>query len=108
LPKPAFELTAKKLDPKAATASTKKVGAKASPNKTTTTISRSPAVAKKSIAAEKPVTDKKRVAPIAARRRIEHKKTPSRSSALPAKSAGHTGGRKPSPAIAKTNSEPSD
>ena len=31
LPKPAFELTAKKLDPKAVTAATKKVGAKAKP-----------------------------------------------------------------------------
>ncbi|MGA9509195.1 MAG: FtsQ-type POTRA domain-containing protein [Candidatus Sulfotelmatobacter sp.] len=111
VPKPAFELTAKKLDPKPVTASTRKVGAKAYPSKTTT-ISPNP-VAKKSIAAYKPITDKfskKRVAPVAARRKMEHKRTPSRSSSVTAKPAGHTGGVKPSPAIAKTqtNSAPSD
>ncbi|MGB8580501.1 MAG: FtsQ-type POTRA domain-containing protein [Candidatus Sulfotelmatobacter sp.] len=117
VPKPAFELTAKKLDPKAAilstkTASTKKVGAKASSNKIAA-IAPNPTAARTSIAAAKPVTDKpskKRAMPIAARRKLERKKTASRSSAVTAKSAGHTGGRKPSPAIAKTqtNSEPSD
>ncbi|MGC2367844.1 MAG: FtsQ-type POTRA domain-containing protein [Candidatus Sulfotelmatobacter sp.] len=112
LPKPAFELTAKKLDPKAVTAPTKKVGAKASPSRTTTILPNS-TVTKKSIVAAKPVTDKpskKRATPVAARRKAEHKKTSSRSSSIAAKSAGHTGGRKPSPAIAKsqTNSEPSD
>jgi cell division protein FtsQ len=111
LPKPAFELTAKKLDPKAATASTRKVNAKANPSKITAILP-TPSVAKKSIAAEKPVTDKlskKRATPVASRRKIEHRKTPSRA-VTTAKSAGHTGGRKPSPAIAKTqtNSEPSD
>ncbi|MFZ0295870.1 MAG: FtsQ-type POTRA domain-containing protein [Candidatus Sulfotelmatobacter sp.] len=112
LPKPAFELTAKKLDPKAATASTRKVGAKANPTKTTT-IAPNSTLAKKSIAAEKTVTEKlskRRVTPVAARRKIEHKKTSSRSSSVTAKPSGHTGGRKPSPAIAKTqtNPEPSD
>ena len=112
VPKPAFELTAKKLDPKAASVSTRKVGAKANPSKTAT-ISPSPTVAKKSTLAEKPASDKlsrKRATPVTARRKIEHKKTSSRSSAVTAKPAGHTGGRKPSPAIAKsqTNPEPSD
>ena len=112
LPKPAFELTAKKLDPKAATSSTKKVGAKANPSKATTILP-NPTVTRKSIVAAKPVTDKlskKRATPVAARRKAEHKKTSSRSSSITAKTAGHTGGRKPSPAIAKTQttSEPSD
>ena len=112
LPKPAFELTAKKLDPKAATASTRKAGIKANPSKPTT-ITPNSTGAKKSIAPAKPVTDKlskKRATPVATRRKIEHKKTPSRSSAVTAKPAGHTGVRKPSPGIAKsqTNSEPSD
>src|ERR1700734_122485 len=57
LPKPAFELTAKKLDPKAATASARRVGAKAGSNKIAT-ISPNSTVAKKSIAAESPGTDK--------------------------------------------------
>jgi cell division protein FtsQ len=108
VPKPAFELTAKKLDSKAATASTRKVGAKASSAKTMT-LSPNPTVAKKSILVEKPASDKlsrKRATPVAARRKIEHKKASSRSSAVTARPAGHTGGRKPSPAIAKTQTNP--
>jgi cell division protein FtsQ len=113
LPKPAFELTAKKLDPKTATASTKKVSSKANSNKTTTISPNSNTVAKKSVAAEKPATDKlsrKRAAAVVARRKIERKKIPVRSSGVISKSAGHTGGQKPSPGIAKsqTNPQPSD
>ena len=112
LPKPAFELTAKKLEGKTAPASTKTVASKTSPNRTSTSSSNSTTVAKKSIAAGKPVTDKparKRVAAVAAHRKIEHKKTPNRNSVVTPKSAGHTSGQKPSPAIARqTDPEPSD
>jgi cell division protein FtsQ len=123
VPKPAFELTAKKLEPKTATASTKTVASKTvasktvasktSPNKTSTSSPSSATAVKKPIAAGKPVTDKparKRVAAVAAHRKIEHKKTPNRNSVVTPKSAGHTGGQKPSPAIARsqTNPEPSD
>jgi cell division protein FtsQ len=109
VPKPAFELMPKKLDPKPA-ASTKKVANQPKANKPTTVAANS--AGEKNVApANKSLTSKhakKWNAP--ASRTVERKKAPIRSSGAIAKSSGHAGGQKPSPAIAKTQAsqEPSD
>src|SRR5580700_8773424 len=111
VPKPAFELTEKKLDPKAA-AGAKKPAAKTKAKKTAakgkaSTGPKKPATAGKSVAAK---GAKPRAVPVAARRIAERKKVPVHGSSARAKVASHTGGQKPSPAIAKTQAsqEPSD
>jgi len=112
VPKPAFELTAKKLDPKSAGGS-KKAANKPTLNKVA--VKRpSPMAGKKAQPVEKTGTSaaaRKRPATVAAKRRAaEHKKSPPRSGDAMAKSPTHAGGQKPSPAIAKTqgSQEPSD
>jgi cell division protein FtsQ len=110
VPKPAFELTAKKLDAKPAAASPKKIGNKAKANKSTTLQPNTSAGEKKAASAEKTGAgkgEKQRVAPVAARRANERKKIPVHATAKP---ASHPGGQKPSPAIAKSqaSAEPSD
>jgi cell division protein FtsQ len=112
VPKPAFELMPKKLDSKLAPAFTKKVANQSKGNKSAT-VAANIAVEKKVAPANKSLTNtraKKWNAPGVARRTVERKKVPSRSSAATARSAGYTGGKKPSPAIAKTQAsqEPSD
>jgi len=108
VPKPAFELTAKKLDSKPAAGPAKKVG-KAKPSKTANA-----SVAEKKVAAvEKPVaaqSAKKHAGAMAVHHAVVRKKVPARNASATAKSASHSGGQKPSPAIAKTqaSSEPSD
>ena len=113
VPKPAFELTAKKPDTKLGAGSSKKVAIKAKANKSATIPANQTAGEKKRTSAEKPVAAKgakPRAVPVAARRTSERKKVPVHASSARAKVASHTGGKKPSPAIAKTQAsqEPSD
>ncbi len=114
VPKPAFELTPKKLEVKPAATSPNKASAKPV-GKTALTPAKTTAPVKKAAVVEKSGTGKvakKRLVATAAhpaRRAVEHKKPPART-AGPAKSPSHSGGQKPSPAIAKTQAsqEPSD
>src|SRR5271165_957941 len=112
VPKPAFELTAKKLDPKA-TSGTKKPSYKPKVNKVSVKSASSTAE-KKTPPTEKAAASeaaRKRAVMVAAKRRAaEHKKLVARSADAAAKTPIHTGGQKPSPAIAKTQTsqEPSD
>jgi cell division protein FtsQ len=114
VPKPAFELTAKKPDTKLGAGSTKKVAIKAKANKSAAIPANQTASEKKKMASsEKPVAAKgakPRAVPVAARRTSERKKVPAHGSSARAKVASHAGGQKPSPAIAKTQAsqEPSD
>jgi cell division protein FtsQ len=113
VPKPAFELTAKKPDTKLGAGSSKKVAIKAKANKSVTIPANQTAGEKKRASAEKPVAAKgvkPRAVPVAARRTSERKKAPVHATSARAKVASHTGGQKPSPAIAKTQAsqEPSD
>ncbi|MGA7401485.1 MAG: hypothetical protein WBW38_15790, partial [Candidatus Sulfotelmatobacter sp.] len=112
VPKPAFELTPKKLDPKAAAGGTKRPGYKPKVSRVSVKSASSTAE-KKTQPTEKPASEaaRKRAAMVAAKRRAaEHKKLVARSGDATAKASIHTGGQKPSPAIAKTQAsqEPSD
>ena len=108
VPKPAFELTAKKLDPKPVAGTTKKVVIKPKLNKTAaapnTIVGKT-----KTLAAEKTTAgkvEKKRSAQATAHRASQGRKTPAHAVGKP---ASHPGGQKPSPAIAKSqaSAEPS-
>ncbi|MGA3348213.1 MAG: FtsQ-type POTRA domain-containing protein [Candidatus Sulfotelmatobacter sp.] len=108
IPKPAFELTQKKLDSTSSSESAaKKIPGKAKVTKTSATPTKAiVADPKKLTAGDKTKKAKKQVA-------VKHpvaKKHPALSSGGVAKVTSHTGGQKPSPAIAKTRSsqEPSD
>ena len=109
VPKPAFELTAKKLEPKPAAGSAKKIGVKAKPNKaaaapnTVSSEKKTPAAGKTTAGK----VEKRRSTQVAMHRASERKKTPAHAAAKP---ANHSGGQKPSPAIAKSqaSAEPSD
>jgi cell division protein FtsQ len=113
LPKPAFELTPKKLDPKLVAGGTKKPGNKPKVNKVAAkranlTTEKKARPTEKTVASE---AARKRAATVVAKRRAaQHKKLVARSSEATAKSPSHAGGQKPSPAIAKTQAsqEPSD
>jgi cell division protein FtsQ len=113
VPKPAFELTPKKLELKSAAGSPNKASAKPV-GKSAVTPAKTTAPAKKT-AAEKTGTGKAaKKRPVAtaahpAHRAIERKKPPVRTAGA-RKSPTHGGGQKPSPAIAKTQAsqEPSD
>jgi cell division protein FtsQ len=110
IPKPAFELTPKKLDPKTAVAGTKKAGSKTKANLTAKSANAS-AGGKKAVPPEKTAlsqTVKKPAGHMTAARPARGKQSPSRSSG--ATKLVHSGGQKPSPAIAKTQAsqEPSD
>ena len=113
VPKPAFELTPKKLDPKAAASGTKKPGYKPKVSRVSVKSASSTAE-KKTLPTEKAAASeaaRKRAAIVAAKRRAaEHKKLVARSADAAAKAPIHTGGQKPSPAIAKTQAsqEPRD
>jgi cell division protein FtsQ len=112
VPKPAFELMPKKPDPKLAAASTKKVASQPKANKSAT-VAANVAGEKKVAPANKSLMSthaKKGNASAVGRRTVERKKVPIRGSGAVAKSSGYTGGKKPSPAIAKTQAseEPSD
>jgi cell division protein FtsQ len=109
IPKPAFELTAKKLDPKPVAVGTKKVGVKAKANQAVAAPNPS-ASAKKAAPAQKATaikSEKQHGAQIASHRASERKKAAAHAAAKP---ANHAGGQKPSPAIAKSqaSAEPSD
>ena len=113
VPKPAFELTPKKLDPKLVAGEAKKPGNQAKANK----VAAKPAnltTEEKARPTEKTVASdaaRKRAARVVAMRRAaQHKKLLARSSKATAKTPSHAGGQKPSPAIAKTQAsqEPSD
>jgi cell division protein FtsQ len=113
VPKPVFELTPKELDPKAASG-TKKTGNKPKINKVALKPTK-PTTEKKARPVEKITAAeaaRKRAAMAAAKRRaaVEHKKVAARTSGASGKAPSHTGGQKPSPAIAKTQAsqEPSD
>jgi len=112
VPKPAFELTPKKLDPKAAASGTKKPGrpkvSKVSVKTASSTAEKKTLPTEKFAASE---AARKRAAVAAAKRRAaERKKLAARSADAAAKAPSHAGGQKPSPAIAKTQAsqEPSD
>jgi hypothetical protein len=83
VPKPAFELTEKKLDPKAAAGRIKKAAPKAKPKRTAAKGS----AGTKKAAARKP--NGKPGTPMAAK-----------------KSSSNTGGQKPSPAVARSQASP--
>ncbi len=112
VPKPAFELTPKKLDPKSA-GGLKKPANKPKLNKVAVKRA-NPTAGQKARPIEKTGTSeaaRKRPATVAAKRRAaEHKKPQPRNGDATAKYPSHTGGQKPSPAIAKTqgSQEPSD
>jgi hypothetical protein len=118
IPKPAFELAAKKLDPKPAAGSAKKAVNKAKAGKDATFATYSPAGEKKLAPIAKAATNKgaaKRSVSASTHRTVERRKIIARSSAASSRSTshvgtGHVGGRKPSPAIAKgqTSAESSD
>src|SRR6202453_220552 len=116
VPKPAFELTQKKLDPKTTVSGTNKAAWKTKTSKAATRPTDSGAVAKKAAAPSKTTwkSAKKPAPHSAAARRVileKEKKSASRSEAPRAKAPGRNGGgQKPSPAIAKTQNsqEPSD
>ena len=112
VPKPAFELTPRKLDPKSAASGMKRPG---KPKVSKVSVkSASSAAEKRTLPAEKTAASeaaRKRAAMVAAKRRAaEHKKLVARSADAAAKAPIHMGGQKPSPAIAKTQAtqEPSD
>jgi cell division protein FtsQ len=113
LPKPAFELRPKNLDPKTSASTAKKPGYKPKVNKVSVK-SANPTAEKKPPPREKTVASealRKRAATVAAKRRAaEHKKLAARTAGVAAKTPSHAGGQKPSPAIAKTQAsqEPSD
>ncbi len=112
VPKPAFELTPKKLDPKSAAVGTKKPATKPKLNRVAAKSAKP--TAERARSTGKPAASavaRKRAATVAAKRRAtEHEKVPVRNSEAQAKSSSHAGGQKPSPAIAKTQAsqEPSD
>ncbi|MGA8442585.1 MAG: FtsQ-type POTRA domain-containing protein [Candidatus Sulfotelmatobacter sp.] len=113
VPKPAFELTPKKLDPRTAASAAKKPGYKPKLNKVSVQSAnriaeKKPPPREKTAASE---AARKRAATVAAKRRAaEHKKLPARTAGVTARTPSHAGGQKPSPAIAKTQAsqEPSD
>jgi hypothetical protein len=122
VPKPAFELTPKKLDANTAgpgakvgtkDGANKKSGAKLSVVKATPSLTSATSIEKKASAA-KPATSaspKKKAAQVtSARLRVERKKHPAKTPGAAAKSSGKVVGQKPSPGIAKTpaSEEPSD
>ncbi|MFZ0201911.1 MAG: FtsQ-type POTRA domain-containing protein [Candidatus Sulfotelmatobacter sp.] len=113
LPKPAFELTPRNLDPKSLEGGTKKPASKPRINKAAAKPA-GPKAEKKVRPAQKSAESqaaRRRATSVAAKRRAaEHKKLSARSSEAGAKSPSHLGGQKPSPAIAKTqvSQEPSD
>src|SRR5580698_4041423 len=113
IPKPAFELTQKKLDAKPAAAGTKRAGGK-SPAKPVAKSAKASAGSKQAVPPEKTATSKAQKKPAvhvtAAKRTSEVKKLPPHNSGATTKSPSHSGGQKPSPAIAKsqTGPEPSD
>jgi len=118
IPKPAFELTPKKLEAAGADSGAKKPASKPKAGKAVAAQHSTSELTKKSAptekasnakAAKKPVL---RAAPIhtaSARHNTAAKKSPARIAGTP-KISAHSGGQKPSPAIAKTQSdqEPSD
>src|ERR1039458_4364484 len=114
VPKPAFELTQKKLESKTTAGVTKKAGGKAKASKTAAKPANASAGSKKPAPVEKTATSttgRKPSANVAAAKQAEEeKKLRSRRLGASPKSPGHTGGQKPSPAIAKSqaSSEPSD
>jgi cell division protein FtsQ len=113
VPKPAFELTPKNLDPKSASGGTKKTGNRPKVSKVAVKSAGSSA-GKKPLPTGKaaaPEAARKQAAAVAAKRRAaERKKLAAKKSGAAARSQVHAGGQKPSPAIAKTQAsqEPSD
>ena len=108
LPKPAFELTEKKLDPKAAAGGTKKAAAKTRPKKTVIWGKRS-AGAKKTASTGRPPaaalknTNRQASQDGAARGKpAEGKHSQSRSPASTTTPAAKSAGQKPSPGVAKS------
>src|SRR5580704_15170222 len=121
VPKPAFELTEKKLDPKVAAGGTKKAAAKTKVKKTAVKTGKTASARKTSAGKAGTSTTAKNAAPTktsppagheSARPAADGKQAPSPSPSLSLKPAlkpsGSGGGQKPSPAVAKsqTNSGP--
>ena len=114
VPKPAFELTQDKLDPKAVSGVAKKPAGK---SKASTLAAKVPSA---TVVGKKPKADVKTAKFAPAKKRparasvlhsaAERRKLPIRNSAALAKPKAASGGQKPSPGIAKTQSsqEPSD
>jgi cell division protein FtsQ len=111
VPKPAFELTEKKLDPKAAAGATKKVAARAKIKKTAAK-GKATAGVKKAASTGKPGAStpaKKTNLPDAhdtAGRHSGEVKQPPTPSQKPAAKPSVSGGQKPSPAVAKSQTNP--
>jgi cell division protein FtsQ len=111
VPKPAFELTAKKLDPKGAAGVTRKAGGKAKASKAAAKPANSSTGTKKPAPVAKTATPKagKPAAHVEQPTAQEKKMPPQKVGGSP-KVPSHAGGQKPSPAIAKSqaSTEPSD
>jgi cell division protein FtsQ len=107
IPKPAFELTQKKLDAAGAETATKKPAVKAKPAKVVPTTAK--VEGSKKPASGKAGKSRRAAGHIAAQSAVSGKRVAAHTSKT-AKAPAHTAGTKPSPAIAKTqnNAQPSD
>ena len=113
VPKPAFELTQKKLDSKTAAGVMKKTGGKAKANKSSPKTANATAVARKVAAPAKTPTSKagkKSSNRSVTARRVAEGKTSVSPGGTNGQSVSRKGGQKPSPAIARSQAspEPSD
>jgi cell division protein FtsQ len=118
VPKPAFELTEKKLDPKAAAGGAKKPAAKAKPNKSAAKAGKAIVSAKKATSTAKPGASaaaksaaSAKTSPPASHKATEAqaasgKQAASHVSQATTKAHSNSGGQKPSPAVAKSQTSP--
>jgi hypothetical protein len=107
VPKPAFELTEKKLDPKAAAGGTKKAAAKTRPKKTVTWGKRSAGAKKTASTGRPPAAALKNTNRQASQDGAAARKhSPSRSPASTTTPAAKSAGQKPSPGVAKSQTSP--
>jgi cell division protein FtsQ len=104
VPKPAFELTQKTLDAKGATVATKKPALKAKPKKTVAKTGKASASTKK-VSVGKPVTSATAAKASAGKQAGLSGPKPASVAKPTAKSSGHSGGQKPSPAVAKSQTD---
>ncbi|MFZ0817399.1 MAG: FtsQ-type POTRA domain-containing protein [Candidatus Sulfotelmatobacter sp.] len=104
VPKPAFELTQKTLDAKGATVVAKKPAAKTKVKKTAVKTGKANTSAKKA-SAGKPATSAMVTKAPAGKPTALSARKPTSTPKPAAKSYGHSGGQKPSPAIAKSQTD---
>jgi cell division protein FtsQ len=110
VPKPAFELTQKTLDAKGATVATKKPVAKPKIKKPVAKTGKASASAKKTSAGKPTASATVTKAPVGKQTpssapKLTSASKPTSVSKQAAKSSGHSGGQKPSPAVAKSQAD---